>query len=58
MLSYFEDRFGLTCSELSNPAEFVIEKVHHEDPDNVARYPAYFSTYSQKIAPAVDEEIK
>lgn len=41
-LDYFDSNFGLTCAEYFNPAEFVIEIVHHDNPDNVRRYPAYF----------------
>jgi hypothetical protein len=37
-LDYFEKNFNLVCPEHINPADYLIDIIHSEKPENVARY--------------------
>lgn len=50
---YFGRHFGLECPEFANPADYFMTMMHHENPDNVRRYPAYFDAYDKYCAPAI-----
>lgn len=55
---YFGRNFGLHCPEFANPADYFMTLMHHENPKNVKRYPAYFEAYDKHCAPEVEEEMK
>lgn len=55
---YFGRNFGLYCPEFANPADYFMTLMHHENPKNVKRYPAYFEAYDKHCAPEIEEEMK
>ena len=57
-IHYFERHFGLKCEEFENPAEFLIEHVHHDNKANVQRYDSYFATYEKENKPLVEREME
>ena len=57
-VDYFDRHFELKCPEFTNPAEFFIKMLHHEDPENVKRYPKYFEAYDKEVMVQVEREIR
>jgi len=41
---------GFICPEDSNPADYYMSIMHHNDIENVKNYPIYFKTYEEKLA--------
>ena len=55
---YFDTQLGLKCPGFYNPADYLISIIHPDSPENVIRYPAFFSRYNQVLAPSILDEIK
>lgn len=55
---YFDKNFNLKVPAYVNPADFFISIMHHEDPENVRRYPDYFRVYNEQIADSVNDKIE
>lgn len=58
--SYFQQNFGLVCPEFSNPPDFFMSKIHHQNPVHVELYPQYFDSYEriQKLTVSMKIEDK
>lgn len=48
---------GFKCPTLSNPADYLMQIMHHESETNVKNYPIYFEGYKSKLQNAVETDI-